>query len=110
MCSRPIRVLSSHTPSNAAIIVDTSTEFALSYKQYTRFPCHSSSGLCSFGILQLCAEDAIPESARDPKAILVVCKVVLKMILLQLFVVRRQIAVVKKVVGQVVADVPEYAP
>jgi hypothetical protein len=46
--------------------------------------------------LQLCAKHPVPEAARDAKAVLVVRKVVLEMVLLKLLVVWRQPELVSK--------------
>jgi hypothetical protein len=75
--------------------------------------------------LKFSAKDTIPKAARDTKSVLVVGKVVLEMVLLELLVVRGQPAgvsnavlktlagnlllMVQKVVGHVVARVPENA-
>lgn len=58
---------------------------------------------------KLSAEDAIPESASDPKAIFVVHEVVLQVVLLQLSPVGWQSFVVQEIMGNVVADVPKDA-
>lgn len=48
---------------------------------------------------QLSLEHPIPEPTRDPESVLVVCKVVLQMILLELAPVRRQTANVSSACG-----------
>lgn len=44
-------------------------------------------GLCGLRRCKLGAKDCVPKTTRDAEAVLVVCVVVLKMILLELFVV-----------------------
>lgn len=58
--------------------------------------------------LQLGTKNPVPEAAGNAKAVLVVSKVVLKMVLLQLLVPRRELLVVKEVVSQVVKRVAEH--
>lgn len=86
---------------------------------------HFFRGRC----FELGAENAVPETARDTESIVEIGEVMLKMILLQLLVVKREarvpllatvqrsskgyiyiLAVVKKVMGQVIADVSENTP
>ena len=57
--------------------------------------------------LQLGTEDAVPETASDAKAILIVGKMVLEMVLLELLVPGRKLLMVQEVVGHVVEGVPE---
>ena len=54
-------------------------------------------------------KDSVPETSRDSESILVVEEVVLEVVLLELLVPQRKVLVVQEVVGQVVADVSEYA-
>lgn len=57
---------------------------------------------------ELCAENLIPETTRNTKAVLVVHEVVLHMILLQLFPVGRESLVVEEVMCEIVTNISEY--
>lgn len=52
----------------------------------------------------------IPKAASNSETIFVVHEVMLEVVLFQLFPVRRKRLVVKKVVREVVANVPKYSP
>lgn len=62
-----------------------------------------------WGRSKLGAKDNIPESASDTKTILVIHEVMLEVVFLECFPVRRQILVVQEVVSQVIADITEDA-
>lgn len=64
-------------------------------------------GLCSLGC-KLGAKDCVPKSTRHAEAVLVVCVVVLKVILLELFVVGRKAATAISICYQSQADYNTY--
>lgn len=61
-------------------------------------------------ICQLRTKDNVPEATGYAESILEISEMVLEVVFLQFSVVRRQVSMVQEVVGQVVADVAEYAP
>jgi len=68
-----------------------------------------SIGLGPFwrGQLQFGTKNTIPEATGNTKAVIEVSKMMLHMILLQWFVIKRKVAMVEEIMGQVVANVPK---
>ena len=64
-----------------------------------------SSRLYRSGICQLCTKYLVPEATCHAESVLEISEVMLKVVFLQLSVVRRKISMVEKVVREVVTDV-----
>ena len=102
---------------------DGSSKRRRNARRQSRFQMPNSCCLHRLDIFQFSTKNPVPETTRYTKPILIICKVMLEMVLLQFTIVRGQttvvsrvqaqtgynnsLAMMKEVVGQVIADITE---